>query len=82
MKKRYYNAETLDHAVREFEREYGMASEEFYERRQAEETIMGVPRFVQHVWAGFWEDILRMTDGAGVERPPVIERAGEALVCP
>lgn len=81
MKKRYYSAESLDQAVREFEREYGMSSEEFYERREAGETIAEIPLFVQHVWIGFWEDISRMTGGAGIERPPVIERVGEALAC-
>ncbi|MBA3807934.1 MAG: hypothetical protein H0X28_06025 [Solirubrobacterales bacterium] len=81
MDKMYYNAESLDRAVREFESEYGLASEELHARYIAGESIEGVPRFEQHLWASFYEDVLRLTDGAGVERTEIMERVGRALTC-
>jgi hypothetical protein len=79
MDKHYYSAHSLDTAVREFEREYGMATEDFYARWIDGETI-DIPGFEQHVWASFYEDILRLTDGRGIERQAFTERVGRALV--
>jgi hypothetical protein len=81
MDKRYYSAESLDNVIQEFEREYGVTTEDMYALYGAEERIKGVPRFTQHVWASFYDDVLRMTDGAGVERKPIMQRAGQMLVC-
>jgi hypothetical protein len=81
MEKRHYNAESLDRAVREFEGAYAMTTADFYERYRAGERL-DVPHFDQHTWASFYEDILRMTDGAGVERGPVAARAREAFASP
>jgi hypothetical protein len=78
--KRYYGAQSLDRAVQEFEREYGMSSDDFYALYEAEEC-REIPRFVQHAWASFHEDILRMTGGVGVDRPTVVDRAGQAFSC-
>lgn len=78
MEKRYYSAESLDNAVRELEQEYGMTSEAFYARYCAGEA-MEIPQFNQAVWASFHEDITRMTDGMGVDRPPVMDRVGRAI---
>jgi hypothetical protein len=61
MQKLYYNAESLDRGIREFEREYGMSTEEFYARYMAGEELP-VPRFNQHAWAAFRDDIQRLTD--------------------
>jgi hypothetical protein len=80
MDKHQYSARSLDNAVREFEREYGMTTEDFY-ARWVDGTSMEIPRFEQHVWASFHEDILRLTDGNDVERQTVTERVGRALVC-
>ena len=80
MQKLYYNAESLDRGIREFEREYGMSTEEFYARYMAGEKL-DIPRFNQHAWAAFRDDIQRLTDGAGVEPRPVAERVGQALTC-
>jgi hypothetical protein len=80
MREQYYSAETLDQAVRELEREYGMETEAFY-RRYCTGEPMDIPRFSQHIWAAFRDDIQRLTDGAGVERRPVVERVGQALTC-
>ena len=80
VQKQYYSAESLDRGIRELEREYGMTTEEFYERHAAGEDLP-IPRFSQHIWLAFHEDILRMTDGAGVDRGPVAERVGQALAC-
>jgi hypothetical protein len=79
MDKHYYSAQSLDSAVREFEREYGMATEDFYAHWVDGDT-MNIPGFEQHVWASFHEDILRLTDGKGVERQAFTERVGRALV--
>jgi hypothetical protein len=80
MDKVYYTAESLDRATRELEQEYGMTTADFYARYCAGER-MPIPHFNQHTWASFHEDILRLTDGAGVERPSVMTRVGEAFAC-
>lgn len=80
MNKRHYNAESLDRAVREFEGAYAMTTADFYERYLAREHL-DIPHFDQHTWASFHEDILRMTDGAGLDRRPVSSRAHEAFAC-
>jgi flagellar biosynthesis regulator FlaF len=79
MEKRYYDAGSLDRAVRELEREYDMTSEAFYEAYAAGAEL-DIPHFNQHVWASFHEDILRLTDGQGVERGSVMARVGQAAV--
>jgi hypothetical protein len=76
----YYTAESLDLAIGELEREYGMTTEEFY-ARYAQGEPMEIPHFNQHIWASFRDDRERLTGGAGVERPPVTERIGQALAC-
>ncbi len=81
MDKRQYSAWSLDRAIREFENEYGLPSAELHARYIGGEHVDGVPRFEQHVWASFYEDILRLTDGAGVERSEIVTRVGEALTC-
>jgi predicted nuclease of restriction endonuclease-like RecB superfamily len=81
VKKYSYSAQSLDRAIQELEREYGMTTESFYAAYREQEGVDGIPRFTQHVWASFYEDILRMTDGVGVEREPVMTRVGQALVC-
>ncbi len=78
MNKRYYSAESLDRGVLEFEREYGMSTEDFYARYMVGDELP-IPRFNQYAWAAFHEDVLRLTDGAGVERRPVVARVGEAI---
>jgi DNA-binding PucR family transcriptional regulator len=80
MDKQYYSAESLDSAIQEFEREYCVASEDVYAAYIAEEAIDGIPHFTQHAWASFYEDVLRLTDGVGIEREPVMTRVGRALV--
>jgi hypothetical protein len=80
MDKQYYNAESLDGAIQEFEREYCVASGDVYTAYMAGEAIEGIPHFTQHAWASFYEDVLRLTDGVGIEREPVMTRVGRALV--
>ncbi len=80
MQKLYYDAESLDRAIREFEREYGMSTEEFYARYTAGEELE-IPCVNQHAWAAFRDAIDRLTAGAGVERQPVAERVRQALIC-
>jgi hypothetical protein len=80
VRKLYYNAESLDRGIREFEREYGMSTEEFYARYTAGEELP-IPRFNQYSWAAFRDAIDRLTDGAGVEPRPVAERVGQVLIC-
>jgi hypothetical protein len=81
MDRRYYNAESLDRAIREFEAEYGMSTEDVHARYVAGESIGGLPHFEHHVWASFYEDVLRLTKGAGVERAEIVRRVGRALTC-
>jgi hypothetical protein len=81
MEKRYYSAQSLDRAIQEFEREHEMTTEDLYAAYSSGEKVEGIPYFTQHVWASFYEDILRLTDGTGVERKPIMDRVGRALVC-
>lgn len=80
MEKSYYSAQSLDSAMREYEREYCIASEKVYAAYHAGECLDGVPRFTQHVWASFYEEILRLTDGEGITDEPIMTRVGRALV--
>jgi len=80
MDKYFYSAASLDRAIHEFEGEYGMSSEDFHALYSAGAEV-AIPRFTQHVWASFYEDVLRMTGGAGVERQPIMTRVGQALTC-
>jgi hypothetical protein len=80
MKKRHYNAESLDRAMREFEGAYAMTTVDFDARYRATERL-DIPRFDQHTWASFHEDVLRMTDGTGIDRGSVAARAHEAFAC-
>jgi hypothetical protein len=81
MQKQYYSAQSLDNAIQEFEREYGISSEQMYEAYMAGDAVEGVERFTIHVWASFYEDVLRLTDGKGVQRKPIMDRVGRALLC-
>jgi hypothetical protein len=81
MQKQYYSAQSLDNAIQEFEREYGVSSEQMYEAYMAGDAVEGVERFTMHVWASFYEDVLRLTNGEGVQRKPIMDRVGRALLC-
>ncbi len=78
MDRRHYTAESLDRALKELEREYGMTTAVFYERYCAGERL-DIPHFNQHVWASLHEDVQRMTNGNGVPREPVMARVNHAL---
>ena len=53
MDKYFYSAVSLDRAIREFEGEYGMSSEDFHALYSAGAEIATIPHFTQHVWASF-----------------------------
>lgn len=80
MEKRYYNAESLDRAIREFEREYGMTTAAFYESYSAG-NVLDIPCFAQHVWASFYEDVLRMSKDRPIESRPVLARVNQTYAC-
>jgi hypothetical protein len=80
VEKYYYSAESLDSAMREYEREYCVASEKVHAAYHVGECIEGVPRFTQAVWASFYEEVLRLTDGKGIADEPIMTRVGRALV--
>jgi hypothetical protein len=46
----YYNAESLNHVVRWYEKRYGMTTEELLERHLAGERIEGLAAFDRHAW--------------------------------
>ena len=60
MKKRYYDAASLERVLVSLERRYGMSSAEFYDRHRADEPLPGVPGFHRIVWASFYRDVKRM----------------------
>jgi len=80
MEKYVYSAQSLDSAMREYEREYCVSSEKVYAAYHAGECIEGVSRFTQSVWASFYEEVLRLTDGEGLADEPIMTRVGRALV--
>jgi hypothetical protein len=63
MERRIYNADSLTRALREFEDAYGLPSEEFYAKHLAGEDLAEIRRFDRHVWASFYEDVVRMEKG-------------------
>jgi hypothetical protein len=62
MEKVYYNAESLRTALAAFEQEYQLSSPKFYAAYREQQPVERVPHFEQHVWASFYEDVLRMDD--------------------
>ena len=69
MKRRYYNAASLERTLRAFERKYGMTSEAFFRAHLADdEAVVSVPGSHRQAWAGFYRTWLRMTDGGFAAR--------------
>jgi hypothetical protein len=64
-----YDASTLRRALIEFERAYGLDSDEFYGLyREGGELPAELPRFDRHVWASFVEDVRRLEGSSPIER--------------
>ena len=64
-----YDASTLRHSLAEFERAYGLDSDEFYVAyREGGELPAELPRFDRHVWASFVEDVRRLEGSSPIER--------------
>jgi hypothetical protein len=59
MERVFYSAESLRTALAAFEQEYATSSPKFYAAYLAGERLPA-PHFEQHVWASFYEDVLRM----------------------
>jgi hypothetical protein len=64
--RRFYDAESLQRGLREFERSYGIRSAELVERYRQDDLPTNVPRFAAHVWVSFVEDVERLC-GGGIE---------------
>lgn len=81
MEKYYYSAQSLSDAIRELEHEYCCPSADVYAAYMAGECPKNMARSTQAIWASFYEEILRLTDGRGLtEDEPVMTRVGRALV--
>jgi hypothetical protein len=65
MEKATYDAESLRTALAAFEQEYELSSPEFH-AAYVEGRDLPVPHFEQHVWASFYEDVLRMERNAAM----------------
>jgi hypothetical protein len=68
----YYDAESLEEAIRVFEHAYGLDSDELFDAYAADEVPVHIPLFEAHVWASFVEDIRRLRgdrDGHGDDLP-------------
>lgn len=76
MKRSVYSAESLSRALGEFERHFGLSSAEFYDRHLKDEEL-SVPRFEQHVWASFYEDVTRLS-----QEGEVMGRVSESFAVP
>lgn len=72
MKKSFYSVESLEAQIGEFERRYGVASEDFYSDYLADRVPDSVARFDQSVWADAYEELGRLTgstEEGGSSRP-------------
>jgi hypothetical protein len=64
----YYDADSLENGLREFERAYGLDSDALYDLYVANDLPPELPRFQALVWASFVEDVRRLRgDDAGGE---------------
>jgi len=64
-----YDVTTLRRSMAEFERAYGISSDEFYAVYAADKPPVEIPRFERHVWASFIEDVRRLeADTPTIER--------------
>jgi hypothetical protein len=64
-----YTASTVARALSEFERAYGLDSEDFYVRyREGGELPAKLSHFERHVWASFVEDARRLEASSPIER--------------
>lgn len=64
-----YDADSLRSGLAEFERSYGLSSDEFYRRYTSGRDLPdGLPRFDRHVWASFVEDVRRLDGSTPIER--------------
>jgi hypothetical protein len=64
VERHYYDVSTLGRTLLALEREYGMASADFYAAHCAGEALESIPGFNRHVWASFYRDFLRLSEGA------------------
>lgn len=76
MERRIYSAESLTTGLREFEQHFGMSSHEFYARHTADGEL-SIPRFERHVWASFYEDVIRLSAG-----DEVMDRVSRSFAVP
>lgn len=64
-----YDAASLRLALAEFERAYGLTSEEFHELYKSGRDLPAeLPRFERHVWASFVDDVRRLEGATPIER--------------
>jgi len=69
MKKRSYNAASIERTLRAFERRYEMTSEDFFRAHVADDTsVAAVPGSHRQPWAGFYRTWLRMSGGGFAAR--------------
>jgi hypothetical protein len=64
VEKRCYSAASLEEAVREFERGYGLSSDDFYRSYRARDADRVAPRH-RLVWASFRRNSNRMKGNSG-----------------
>ncbi len=76
--RRTYSAESLTVAMGEFERMFGLASDEFYALHSADEPL-AIPRYERHVWASFYEDVLRLRGEGSSGDEAVMDRVSRSF---
>lgn len=77
MKKRFYNATTLQKVLSRFEAAYGMTSADFYAAHLSDsETVVTIPGHHRQAWAGFHREAENMSADAFVDR---VDRELEAV---
>lgn len=75
----FYNAQSLQRTVEEFERVYRLDSATFLAAYKTGEPPEGVPRFAAFAWANFVEEIERLQPASDEDADP-IDRIGHTLV--
>ena len=75
MERRYYNATSLERALRTLESRYGMSSAEFYAaHRDDARAVTAMPRRIRNLWASLYRDWRRLS---GADFAEQVEREVE-----
>lgn len=76
MKKRYYNAASLERDLRAFEECYGLTSDAFYRAHEKCKAPTRVSMFDRVVWADLYREYRRLREREPASRRAALQPAG------